>query len=118
MQALSILRSPMGAQRSPGAAPINWTAVAFALIAVLALMAAFSADAAGVTGIALKPAFDAINDIANGYGKQLLVLVGFVAAAFAVLAANAASAIMKFIGYIIFLAVGLTAALALSGAVI
>lgn len=118
MQAISILRSSFTAQRSPGASPINWSAVALALIAVLALMTAFGANAAGTTGAALKPAFDAINDIANGYGKQLLVLVGFVAAAFAVLAANAASAILKFIGYIIFLAVGLTAALALSGALV
>jgi len=116
MQAISTLRSPLAVPRA--GTTFNWTFLAFVLIAVLSCLAVFSVQAAGVTGVALKPAFDAINDIANGYGKQLLVLVGFVAAAFAVLAANAASAIMKFIGYIIFLAVGLTAALALSGAVI
>ena len=41
-----------------------------------------------------------------------------VAAAFAVMAVNATGAILKFIGFVIFLAVGLGAALALSGAVI
>lgn len=97
----------------------DWSNLAFGLIAALAMLAAMTgADAAGVTGTALKPAFDILNDIVGGYGKQLLVLVGFVAAAFAVLASNAASAILKFIGYIIFLGVALTAAIALSGAVI
>lgn len=82
------------------------------------LFAAFGAIAATTTGIALKPAFDMLNDIVGGYGMQLLVLVGFVAAAFAVMAVNATGAILKFIGFIVFLAVGLGAAMALSGAVI
>ena len=65
-----------------------------------------------------KPAFDLLNDIVGGYGKQLLVLVGFIAAAFALLAVNATSAILKFIGFVIFLAVALGAAVSLSGAII
>jgi acyl-CoA hydrolase len=91
------------------------TAVAAAFIAFLT---AFGAYAATATGAALKPAFDMLQDIVGGYGMQLLVLVGFVAAAFAVMAVNATGAILKFIGFVIFLAVGLGAALALSGAVI
>lgn len=98
---------------------INWTALAFALIAALAFLAAMQgANAAGVTGAALKPAFDAVNDIVGGYGKQLLVLVGFIAAGFSILASNAASAMLKFIGYIIFLGVALGIAVAVSGAVV
>jgi hypothetical protein len=93
----------------------HWAAVLFLFGALFYSQFAISA---GTTGTALQPAFDALNDLVGGYGKQLLVLVGFVAAAFAVMAANAASAVLKFIGYVIFLAVGLTAALTLSGAVI
>ena len=99
--------------------PLAATNLAFVLIALLALLTAIQGvHAAGVTGAALKPAFDAVNDIVGGYGKQLLVLVGFVAAGFAVLASNAASAILKFIGYVIFLGVGLGIAVVVSGAVI
>ncbi|HQR19506.1 MAG TPA: hypothetical protein PKV98_01480 [Burkholderiaceae bacterium] len=90
----------------------------FVAAALIALLVAFAATAATTTGTALKPAFDMLNDIVGGYGMQLLVLVGFVAAAFAVMAVNATGAILKFIGFIVFLAVGLGAAMALSGAVI
>jgi hypothetical protein len=85
---------------------------------LLALLLTASVYAAGTTGTALKPAFDLLNDIVGGYGKQLLVLVGFIAAAFALLAVNATSAILKFIGFVIFLAVALGAAVSLSGAII
>lgn len=116
MQALSFFLVPT--LRMP-ALKINWTALAFALISVLAFLAAMQgANAAGVTGAALKPAFDAVNDIVGGYGKQLLVLVGFVAAGFSILASNAASAMLKFIGYIIFLGVALGIAVVVSGAVV
>jgi hypothetical protein len=98
---------------------IDPPALAFASIAALAMLAAIQgANAAGVTGAALKPAFDAVNAIVGGYGKQLLVLVGFVAAGFSILASNAASAMLKFIGYTIFLGVGLGIAVVVSGAVI
>jgi len=116
MQTTSILR--VSSFRLP-TITVNWTMLAFILIAALATLAAISgANAAGTTGLALKPAFDALNDIVGGYGKQILILVGFIAAAFAVLASQATGAILKFIGFTIFLAVGLGAAAGLSGAVI
>lgn len=116
MQAISNFRAP--AFRMP-AINVNWTMLAFILIGALSLIAAMTgAQAAGTTGTALKPAFDALNDIVGGYGKQVLILVGFIACAFAVLASQATGAILKFIGFIIFLSVGLTAAVGLSGAVI
>jgi hypothetical protein len=90
------------------------------LVALAALLFCIGnlAFGAGTTGAALQPAFDALNELTGGYGKQLLVIVGFVAAAFSLLAANATSAILKFIGYVVFLAVGLTAGITLSGAML
>jgi hypothetical protein len=89
------------------------------LMAILVIMCLMQlAHAATTTGTALKPAFDALNDLSGGYGKQLLVLIGFVGASLAMLAVQAMGAVMKFIGYIVFLAVGLGAALTLSGALI
>jgi hypothetical protein len=76
------------------------------------------AEAATTTGAALKPAFDALNDIAGGYGKQLLVLIGFIVVALGFWAVTAGALIVKFVGYIIFLSVALGAAVTLSGAVI
>lgn len=116
MQAISYFRPQT--IRMP-AISVNWTSLAFLAIAVLTVLAAMSgANAAGVTGLALKPAFDVLNDIVGGYGKQLLVLVGFIAACFGIVSTQATGAILKFIGYTIFLGVALGAALALSGAVI
>lgn len=92
--------------------------ITVAIALVLTFMLTCVVQAGGTTGAALKPAFDMLNDIVAGYGTQLLVLVGFVAAAFAVMAVNATGAILKFIGFVIFLAVGLGAAIGLSGAVI
>lgn len=90
-----------------------------ALMVILAIMCLMQlSHAATATGTALKPAFDTLNDLTNGYGKQLLVLVGFVGAGLAMLAAQAMGAVMKFIGFIVFLAVGLGAAVTLSGALI
>lgn len=97
---------------------LDWRACAVALLALMSMLIIEGAVAATTTGAALKPAFDTLNDIANGYGKQLLVLVGFVSAAFALLAVNAAAGILRFIGYVIFLAVALGAGLTLSGALI
>jgi len=92
---------------------------ATALMVILAIMCLMQlTHAATTTGTALKPAFDALNDLTNGYGKQMLVLIGFVGAGLAMLAAQAMGAVMKFIGYIVFLAVGLGAAVTLSGALI
>jgi len=94
------------------------TLITIAIALALTFMLTCAVQAGGTTGAALKPAFDMLNDIVAGYGTQLLVLVGFVAAAFAVMAVNATGAILKFIGFVIFLAVGLGAAIGLSGAVI
>ncbi|KGM38737.1 hypothetical protein JY96_21465 [Aquabacterium sp. NJ1] len=91
--------------------------ITFVVMLVLAALMSLG-HAAGTTGTALKPAFDLLNDITNGYGKQLLVLIGFVAAGLAMLAAQAMGAVMKFIGFIVFLAAGLGAAVTLSGALI
>lgn len=86
---------------------------------VLALMAlTFDAGAAGVTGTALKDAYDALNAMVNGYGKQLLTVIGFAVAAIGFIASNATSVIMKFVGYAIFLGVGLAGATSLVGAVV
>lgn len=86
---------------------------------VLALMVmAFDVGAAGVTGTALKDAYDALNAMVNGYGKQLLTVIGFAVAAIGFIASNATSVIMKFVGYAIFLGVGLAGATSLVGAVI
>jgi hypothetical protein len=86
---------------------------------VLALLAlTFDAGAAGVTGTALKDAYDALNAMVNGYGKQLLTVIGFAVAAIGFIASNATSVIMKFVGYAIFLGVGLAGATSLVGAVV
>lgn len=93
------------------------TALLLALAITLSALATV-ATAAGVTGAALKPAFDAINDIVGGYGKQIIVIVAFVAAVLGAMALNATGAILKFLGIILFLSFGLGVALTLSGAVI
>lgn len=93
-------------------------AIALTVFLTLAVVATGAAIAAGTTGVALKAAFDMLNDIAAGYGRQLLVLIAFVVAAVGWWAVNATSIILKFIGYIIFLGVALGAAMTLSGAVV
>jgi hypothetical protein len=87
------------------------------LIAVL-FVYSLTANAAGSGGTALQAAYTTVNDMIGGYGKQLLVTLGFIVASIGYLAANATSVIMKFIGYAIFLGVGLSAAVSLVGAVI
>jgi hypothetical protein len=86
--------------------------------AVLLTLLAFGAMAAGTTGAALQQAYTALNDMVGGYGKQILMLMGFTLTAFGYLATNASGVVMKFIGYAIFLGVGLAAATTLVGAVI
>ncbi len=54
----------------------------------------------------------------NGYGKQVLTLIGFAVAAIGFIASNATSVIMKFVGYAIFLGVGLAGAITLVGATV
>lgn len=91
----------------------------WATLAVLALLIlAFDVGAATNTGTALQAAYNSLNDMINGYGKQLLTVIGFGVAAIGFIAANATSVIMKFVGYAIFLGVGLAGAVTLVGAVI
>ena len=85
---------------------------------VACLVAVLGANAAGNTGAALKDAFTELNDMVNGYGKQILILMGFTVAAIGYVATNAAGVVMKFIGYAIFLGAALAAAITLVGAVI
>jgi hypothetical protein len=86
---------------------------------VLALLVlTFDAGAAGTSGTALQSAYTALNDMVNGYGKQLLTVIGFAVAAIGFIASNATSVIMKFVGYAIFLGVGLAGATSLVGAVV
>jgi hypothetical protein len=82
------------------------------------MLAAVFAGAATNDGVALQAAFETLDEMANGYGKQILTLMGFVMAAIGYIATNAAGVVMKFIGYAIFLGAALGAAIALVGAVI
>jgi hypothetical protein len=82
------------------------------------LLLAFQVGAATNDGTALQAAFTALNDMVNGYGKQLLTLIGFAVAAIGFIASNATSVIMKFVGYAIFLGVGLAGAITLVGATV
>lgn len=86
--------------------------------ALALLLLAINADAATNDGTALQAAYNSLNEMINGYGKQLLTVVGFAVAAIGFIAANATSVIMKFVGYAIFLGVGLAGAVTVVGAVI
>jgi hypothetical protein len=88
------------------------------LAVVLAMFAPMAAHAASNTGTELQAAFTSLNGMVGGYGKQIMVLVGFFLGAIGIMLAQAASALMKFVGYAIFLGTGLTAAMTVSGAVI
>ena len=88
------------------------------LLATALLLAVFGATAATNDGTALQEAFETLDGMANGYGKQILILMGFVMCGIAFIATNAAGVVMKFIGYAIFLGAGLGAAVTLVGAVV
>ena len=100
--------------------PVTVPSGVWMLVALLGLMALIASQsiAATNTGTALQAAFTAINDMVNGYGKQLLIVIGFAVTAFAFMASNATGVIMKFIGYSLFLGMGLTGALTLVGATV
>jgi hypothetical protein len=92
---------------------------AFVMMAALVAMAAIGgAEAATTAGDSLKAAYDTLNGLSAGYGKQLVVLVGFIATAFGMLASQATGPVLKFMGVVIFLAVGLGAGITLSGGLI
>ncbi len=88
------------------------------VLAVTCMVATLSAHAATNEGTALQAAYDSLNAMANGYGKQILTLMGFVIAAIGYIATNASGVVMKFIGYAIFLGAALGAAITLVGATI
>ena len=126
--ALSLAFSTEAAGRSTAFAPRTLWArlhstrnvnLLYMLLAVAALyLLAFQVGAANNTGLALKPAFDILDGIVNGYGKQLLFVLGFAVAGITYMVANTTSVIMKFVGYAIFLGVALAGGLTLVGAVI
>jgi hypothetical protein len=102
---------------SPGFS-VSASSLHLSALVVALLVLTFDAGAAGITGTALKDAYDALNAMVNGYGKQLLTVIGFAVAAIGFIASNATSVIMKFVGYAIFLGVGLAGATSLVGAVV
>lgn len=88
------------------------------VLAITCTIAALGVHAATNEGTALQAAYDSLNQMANGYGKQILTLMGFVIAAIGYIATNASGVVMKFIGYAIFLGAALGAAVTLVGATI
>ena len=104
-----------GLLRPVGSRIDRWTV----FLVILALtMVDLGAGAATNDGTSLQGAFTTLDEMANGYGKQILTLMGFVMAAIGYIATNAAGVVMKFIGYAIFLGAALGAAVTLVGAVI
>ncbi len=103
---------------TPSRLPSARRATAALMLALALLALAFTAVAANNGGVALQAAYTTLNDMVNGFGKQLLTVIGFAVAAIGFIASNATSVIMKFVGYAIFLGVGLAGAVALVGAVI
>jgi hypothetical protein len=97
---------------------INANLLWVVLGAMALMLLALNVGAATNTGTALQAAYTQLDDMINGYGKQLLTVVGFAVAAIGFIAANATSVIMKFVGYAIFLGVGLAGAVTVVGAVI
>lgn len=94
----------------------NWPLLAVGLL--MTLLTVFGTHAATTTGIVLQPAFDMLNEMVAGYGKQLIILVAFAMAMISLIAMNAASVFMKFVGLAIFAGIAFTAAITLSGALI
>jgi hypothetical protein len=106
------------ARRLPALRIDRHQATSALLLAAALLLAVLGATAATNDGTALQEAFETLDGMANGYGKQILILMGFVMCGIAFIATNAAGVVMKFIGYAIFLGAGLGAAVNLVGAVI
>lgn len=107
--------APPASMRSHGrGSALLWLAMATLGLLMLAGMAM----AAGTGGVALQAAYTAVDDMVNGYGKQLLTVMGFAVAAIGYMAANSTGVVMKFIGFAVFLSVGLAAAVGLVGALV
>ena len=96
----------------------------FLLIAALAVIGLMDmAHAVGTLdgaakGQALKAAFDAVDDLTGGYGKALVLSIGFIVTVFGILASQATAPVLKYIGIAIYMSMGLGAALPLGGALI
>lgn len=89
-----------------------------AVVGLALALAVLGAHAATNTGTALQAAYNQLNDMVNGYGKQLLTVCGFGVALIGYMAANATSIVMKFVGFCIFGGVGLGAAITVMGALV
>jgi hypothetical protein len=111
------MNAPLLLSDTSGRLTPNMKFLALALL-IAGVAAALTAHAAGNTGTALQGAFEELNAMVNGYGKQILILMGFTIAAISYIATNAAGVVMKFIGYAIFLGAALAAAITLVGAVV
>lgn len=98
-------------------APYIATALLISIGVMGAAKAVGSLDASA-DGQALKLAYDAVNDLTGGYGKALVMTVGFIATMFGVLAAQATGPLLKFIGIAIFASMGLAASFTLAGSLI
>lgn len=95
--------------------------MAIGLLASIGVMHAAQAVGsldASADGQALRLAYDAVNDLTGGYGKALVMTVGFIATTFGVLAAQATGPLLKFIGISIFASMGLAASFTLAGSLI
>lgn len=96
----------------------------YILIAVLAIVGlAAMAHAVGTLdatskGQALKSAYSAVDDLTGGYGKALVLSIGFIVTIFGILASQATGPVLKYIGIAIYASMALGAAFALGGALI
>lgn len=113
---MNALISSSNTLRPYAAVPRQLLLMAFGSVGLM--LFAVAAWAANNNGVALQGAFNLINDIVGGFGKQLLTVLGFAVAALGYMATNATSIVMKFVGFAVFLGVGLAAAIGVVGAVI
>ena len=96
----------------------------YALIAMLAVIGLMEAAHAVGTldatakGQALKAAYTAVDDLTGGYGKALVLSIGFIVTVFGILASQATGPVLKYIGIAIYASMALGAAFALGGALI
>jgi hypothetical protein len=117
MTALAMFSAPVQSLRSlqsTSSSQRTWLALGLATL----MLVAFSAIAATNTGTSLQGAFNLVNDIVNGYGKQLMFVLGFAVAMVGFMVQNTTGTIMKFIGFAIFLGTALSSGLGLVGALV
>lgn len=114
-QALMFNRGHALMQKMQQYAPYVLIAVLTFMVSIGLSFAAGTLDASSA-GQALSGAYSAVNDLTGGYGKALVMVIGFIVTVFSILATQATGPVLKFIGIAIFLSMGLGAALTLSGA--